>query len=331
MQKRKFFEMIPGVVLTVIVGYCACWIAEFHKGIDSLVVGVVLGIVIGTFVGRRPFFLPGFGLAMKIFISIGIMLYGINLEFHKLAEIPAAFWLQLIVGIIAIFLVALYLGRKLSASGEMSLLIATGTAICGASAIAIAAPIVKAESEDTGISLLTITIFGLFGILIYPLALTFFALSDTQYAFLCATTLPQTGFVKIASLALGESCLKLAISIKVARTAMIIPVIGFLCWYMNRRTNLIEGERKKFFLYQVPWFVWIFVLVGILVSLSPAFAPLTKTLKPWAGIFLTMALTSIGLTVDLKQMYNFGVAPLIAGLACWLVAIGVFILGNLIF
>ncbi|MFH1612222.1 MAG: putative sulfate exporter family transporter [bacterium] len=115
--------------------------------------------------------------------------------------------------------------------------------------------------------------------------------------------------------------------LKVVRTFLIIPVIGFLCWYIGKK----EGIKRKPILYQIPWFMWVFVLVGLLASFVPTFGPLAKTLKPWAGIFFTMVLTSIGLKVDFKRMLNVGISPLIIGLACWIAVIGVFILGKFIF
>lgn len=331
-------KKLAGFILAIVVGLFAWWIAGFHKALDALVVGIVLGMVIRTFLGERAYLLPGLEFAPKFFIPLGIILYGVNLKFHKLIVVPGIFWLQLIIGMVVIFLVAVYLGRKLGIRDQLSLLIATGTSICGASAIALATPLVKADSEETGASLITITIFGLIGMFLYPLAITYFELSKTGYALLCATTLHQTGLVKTAAFAMGKDCLYLALSIKMARTALIIPIIGFLCWYTGRKTTEGSPERErreekkeKFFLFRIPWFLWVFVLVGFLVSFIPTLAPLAKTLKPWAGFFWTFALTSIGLTVDLKRMLNVGGVPLIVGLATWLTAIGVFILGNAIF
>ncbi|MFH1830224.1 MAG: putative sulfate exporter family transporter [Pseudomonadota bacterium] len=312
----------PGLSLALLLGLIAYWLASFHEATDALVVGIIFGMVVRTIMGDRPRFLPGLNLAPKLFIPLGVIFYGINLKFDKLTQISGMFWLQLLIGIVAIFLVAIFLGRLFRIRDQNSFLIATGTAICGASAIAIATPVVGADSEDAGASLITITVFGLFGMLLYPLALTYFSLTKTEYVVLCATTLHMTGIVKTAAAVLGQSCLKLALSIKMARTAMIIPIIGFLCWYFGRR----EGIKKKAVFLRIPWFMWVFVAVGLLTSFVTTLEPLVKTLRPWAGICFAIALTSIGLTVDLRKMLNVGGAPLLVGFACWLSAIGVFLL-----
>lgn len=311
-----------GLILAIAVGLVAYWAASYDEAIDSLVAGLLLGMVIRTVMGDRRLFLPGLELAPKIFIPLGVISYGINLKFNRFMEIPAIFWLQLIVSIIAVFVIAIYLGRLLRVSDKNALLIATGTAICGASAIAITTPVVGADSEDASSSLIVITIFGLIGLLIYPLAITYFSFGTTKYAVLCATTLHMTGLVKAAAIALGEGCLRLALSIKMARTALIIPIIGFLYWFCGRG----RGIRKKNIFIRIPWFMWAFVLVGLLTSFVPALGPVLSSLKPWAGIFFTMALTSVGLSVDFRRMLDVGGAPLIVGMFCWLITIGIFML-----
>ena len=311
-----------GLVLAIALGLLAWWLAGMHEAMDALVVGIILGMVMRTIIGDRAGVLPGLALAPRIFIPLGVVFYGINLRFNKLAEVPGVLWLQLLVGTVAIFAIAMILGKRLRMRESNSLLIAIGTAICGASAIAIATPVVDADSEDAGASLITITIFGLFGLLLYPLALTFFPLTETAYAALCATTLHMTGLVKSAAMAMGDGCLRLAISIKMARTAMIIPIIGFLCWHPWRGKAGARGPIMR----RIPWFMWAFVAVGLAMSFLPGAAQLIGVLKPWAGIFFTIALTSIGLTVDLKKMINVGGAPLIVGLACWIAAIGIYLI-----
>lgn len=315
-------EARAGFILAILLGFSVYWLTQFEKALSPLVTGIILGMVVRTFMGDKPSILPGIDLAPKFFIPLGIILYGINLKFYRLTEISGVSWIMLITQIIVIFLIAIYLGRKLNLKDETSLLIATGTAICGASAIAIVTPLVRAKSEDAGASLIAITAFGLIGLLIYPLTITYAGLLSTDYAILCATTLHMTGLVKIAASYLGQSCLNLALSIKLARTTMIIPIIGFIILFFRKKR---ETEIKSVF-FSIPWFMWAFILMGFLTSFVPQFETFGEILKPWATIFFTIALTSIGLTVDLKKLLNVGGVPLIIGLICWMAGIAIFII-----
>jgi uncharacterized membrane protein YadS len=132
----------------------------------------------------------------------------------------------------------------------------------------------------------------------------------------------MTGFVKIAAGVLGDSCVNLALSIKMARTAMIIPIIGFLCWH----NAVKDGTEKKFILSYIPWFLWAFILMGFLTSFLPVLAPVIAPLKLCAEIIFTIALTSIGLNVDFKNVLDIGGGALITGLITWLSLVCVFVL-----
>ena len=77
-------------------------------------------------------------------------------------------------------------------------LIATGSAICGASAIVVVSPSIDAEPEETSTSLLVITGVGLLAMMVYPILRSMFNLSDEMYALLSGATLHQTGLVRAA-------------------------------------------------------------------------------------------------------------------------------------
>ncbi|MEW6087191.1 MAG: putative sulfate exporter family transporter [bacterium] len=322
MRKEDFLEKWIGFILIIIIGSIAYKVAKLNKALDPLVLGIVFGMLVRTVFSTKTNLFIDLKYSYKIFIPVGIILYGVNLQFHRLSHVPVVAWFELIMGIVIVFFVSIYLGRKLSLKKELSFLIGIGTAICGASAIAIASPVVNAESEETGVSLVTITIWGMIGVLVYPVFLTFLNIPKVEYAFLCATTLHMTGFVKIAAGALGDSCVNLALSIKMARTAMIIPIIWFLCWH-----NAMEkGTGEKNILFYVPWFLWVFILMGLLTSFLPVLTPAIKPLKLCAEIIFTIALTSIGLNVDLRNILDIGGGALITGLITWLSLICVFVL-----
>lgn len=318
---------LPGLIIVVVIGLVAYYLSQFYIIFDSLVVGLLLGMIIRLILGASPRFLPGLEAAPYLFIPLGIVLYGANLNLHKLSVVTPLAWLQLIVSAITIFWLASFLEQWLKIGGKTSILTAVGTAICGASAIIMASPIVKAKKEDTGKALLVITIWGLIGVFLYPFIQKLLAMPENAYALFTATTLPQTGFVKMAALFLGKSVETLALSIKVARTALIIPVLIIFAVIFRKEGEDGEPAITELKTKVIYWALAGFILLGLLFSFIPELIPYAKTIQPWSAILWTLALTSIGLTIELKSLLKELFRPLILGILIWLVAIAIFMFG----
>lgn len=312
---------LAGFALAIVLATIAWYVTGLHKAFDSLVLGIIFGIIVRTILGERPLFLKGFELAPRFFIPLGMVIYGINLDFTKLVLISHFAWFQLIGQILIIFVLAIILGRLFKLGDKLPLLLATGTGICGASAIVIAHSVLKPEREETSTSLITITILGIFGLFIYPLTLNCF--SKEGYAIFCATTLHMTGLVKMAAGALDKSCIDSAMLIKMGRTSTLIPIIAFLIWFSK--------EKGKPVFFRVPWFVYGFFIMGLASSYLVFLKGYIPILKSISGFLWTIALTSIGLTCDFKRIIDVGGMPIVLGLILWIASILIFLLANSIF
>src|SRR5260370_10667946 len=155
-------EGLVGLVLAVALRVGASLIAKEINGLDPLVAAVVLGMLASVAMNAREkvYFkvLPGIILAQSIFIPIGIALYGKNLELKVMLNSSPWLFLQ-VVGITALtFVFMFWLGKLFGFNERMRYLLGFGSAICGASAIAIASPILESEPNDTATGLVDNTI-----------------------------------------------------------------------------------------------------------------------------------------------------------------------------
>ncbi len=324
-MKNKILRFLPGLILSVIIGSAAYYLSQFHILLDPLVSGILLGILIRLIIGARPMFSPGLELAPRLIIPVGIVLYGVNLEFQKLSKVMPMAWLQMLVGIVIIFWLADFLGRLFKVSEKTGVLTAIGTAICGASAVMMASPAIKAEKEDASKAILVVVFWGIIGAFLYPFVQKFLAMPEDIYALFAATTLHTTGAVKTAVFFLGKNVEAFALSIKLARTALIIPILAVLTFiFRKEQQRQSEENRSPFLIY---WALAGFVITGIFFSFVPELTGYVKTLKPYSAIFWTLAMASIGLTIDIKGLLKDLFRPLILGLLVWLGAIAVFMLG----
>ncbi|MFA4890601.1 MAG: putative sulfate exporter family transporter [Candidatus Paceibacterota bacterium] len=329
----NMLKKLPGLILIVITAVTAYYLSNYYPLIDSLVAGIILGMVIRLIIGSSPFFLSGTEFFPSLLIPIGLVLYGVNLKFQKVLEVASLtwiVWLQLFVGISVVFWLAGILGRRLKISQGTSILTAVGTAICGASAIIMVAPIIRAKKDDIGRALLTITLFGLIGVFLYPFIQKFFGMPKDIYALFTSTTLSQTGFVKMAASYLGTACKDLALSLKLIRTILIVPVLIILSIIFSKKEDepIAQDEqdeiKKPFLIY---WALAGFITVGLLFSFVPVLAPYAKTIQPYSVFIWTMALVSIGLMIDVRILFKEFPRAAFLGLILWLVAIAVFMFG----
>lgn len=324
---------IFGLISAIVVGVAAFYLSKSYPLFDSLVLGLLLGILTRLFFDIFHFPISGTESVSRFLVFTGLVLYGVNLKLDKLAEISVVTWLQVIVGIIVVFWLAIIAGKRLKICAKGSVLTAVGTAICGASAIIMSAFVIKAEKKDIGRALLAITVWGLMGVVLYPYIQKLLAMSADSYAVFTATTLSQTGFVKMAALYLGKSVESAALSIKVIRTALIIPILFILAiWFKEEKTALpaVNGNGEK-----ESSFKWLylalagFVLAGISFSFLPVLFPYAKTITSLGiGVILwTIAMASIGLGIEIKSFLAGFSRFLVLGLLLWLALIVVFMFG----
>lgn len=325
MNKNKLFNLM----LVVAIGLSAYFLSQLYILLDPLVIGILLGMAVRLIISFIPRLSTGLEISPRPFIFLGIILYGINLKFHKLLTIMPLAWLQLIVSMVVIFWLAGFLGKLLKINEKTSILTAVGTAICGASAIVMATPTIKAEKEDTGKALIAITLWGLIGVFLSPIIQKLLAMSEGAYALFVATTLPQTGMVKMAALFLGKNVEALALSIKVARTALIIPVLIILAILFREKeeNQPLNSEKNGWNFPSIFWALAGFVLVGLLFSFFPILNPYAEIIKPYSTIVWTLAMAGIGLTIEIKSLIKGISRPLILGLFIWLAGIAIFMLG----
>ncbi len=311
-------EILPGLGLAVVIAGASQFLSRFHPTIDPLMMALLTGIIISNLIGVSSAVKPGIGFSREFLIPLGIILYGTQMDLlpvrlHGTGHIVHII-LMVSLGLAAIY----YLGRVLGIAWKTALLLAAGSAICGASAIIVLAPVIEAEKEETSVSLIVITVIGLLGVMFYPLVQEALSIPDEHYAFLCGSTLFQMGQVRATASQLGEHALALAVPVKLLRVAMLLPVsITFA---------LIAGKERNAWV-PIPWFIVGFFITAIAVNVSPELAMNRTVIAPVATFFFASALAGIGLSIDLESIINAGPRPFIVVFAGLFILIALFAAG----
>ncbi len=325
------------IILSIFIGFIAYALKIVVKSgfFDPLLVSLIIGIIGGTLLNDGEEKRPRALLASRIFIPIGTIFYAMkNLNFVKIGTINPTVIILLIIVVLTYYGVILLLGKWLKAKRKIIYLTATGSAICGASAIAITAPAVDAEPDDIAISLLSVSLTAFFGLsILLPFVAVLFGLTGKEYSILSGGVLQLTGFVEIATghiphlvtnLSVKELT-SLGLSVKAIRYLGLLIAIPLFASLL----------RKKFY---IPWFMWFFVGAGLLGTELYLNNHIfyTKTLlpiiSPIYSISWSVAMAAIGFNADAKQLFSHdGTKSLLMSFGGFFVAITVFLIGMQFF
>jgi len=299
---------VKGIFLSIILGILAHFVAEYTSFINGILLGLFIGIFLGNLIKINDDFQPGisFSASKMLELSIVFLAFGINY-----AHISVLGWkLFFVVGsvVFLLLLITIFLSKKFNCPSSVGWLVGFGTAICGSSAIAALAPVIPKEKEDVGVAMAVVNFYGTLGMIILRFVFLGFQFSTLESSYLIGGSLHSVGNVAGAAFGLSKEIGENALTIKLARVALLSPGLLFFNFLVNRKNN----QNWKDYL-QLPWYLWVFVLITILVSwvqLPSDFLGLTQTL---GKIVLTIGMVAIGLKMKFATMFSTGKRGLMFG------------------
>ncbi|MDH4231523.1 MAG: putative sulfate exporter family transporter [Nitrospirota bacterium] len=301
-------EYLPGILFSLIIAFFSFYLSTVHASFDALVISIIGGMFIGNLIADGEMFHKGIEAAIKIFMPVGIALYGTQLF---IAELHLGMFLSIFAVFSGLFLLVLIISRLFGLDRNLAVLLAAGLSVCGASAIAVISPLIGAKKEDTSISILSVMMLGLAGMLFYPLIFDMFALTLDEFNFFAGTTLPMLGQVKVAATAVSPACLSSAVQIKLIRISFLVFVITL--------SIFLSGKKEK--KVKAPWFILVFIFLVVFCNTTDFLKPLIGSLGKISSFFLSAGLAAIGFSVDFDAIVKKGLAPLAVICSSWLITL----------
>jgi uncharacterized integral membrane protein (TIGR00698 family) len=166
------------------------------------------------------------GSVTKRLLRVGIVLLGFSVSFASIAALGVRLIAVVAVSLLGTLLFTTWLGRRLGLSGPRSLLIGTGFAICGASAIAAMEETARADEEDVTASIAMVTLFGTLAMVVLPLLQGPLGLSDLQFGIWAGASVHEVGQVVATASPAGAAVVATAVIVKLTRVVMLAPVVA---------------------------------------------------------------------------------------------------------
>ena len=274
----------------------------------SAFISLLLGVVFAySFNLSEQFITKSIGSKL---IQLGIILLAFSIPLYDAYELTRTFLPSISVFVILIFILGLLLGRFLKVDKNQTILIASGTAICGATAIAAIAPILKAKPKIIIASISLVFLLNAFGLIAFPLLATYLNMSQDFFGAWAALAIHDTASVVGAAMTYGQDSVEMATTIKLTRTLWLIPLMVVLSISYNKKTML-----------KLPIFVFIFICTLILSNYLVLTDTVDNLIKAISSICLFTGLFCIGTSIDKESIKIFDKKLITLAISLWMIAI----------
>ena len=280
----------------------------------SLVIGqAAISLILGIFFSaiNEKFSLSAPKINGTNFLKAGIIFLGGTISLDSVSEITVDYLPLVSIYVLFIFLIGFVIGKLLKVPKNHLILLVAGTAICGGTAMAALAPIIKSKAGELVSSISLIFLLNLIAIVIFPYLGQFLGMTESEFGIFAALTIHDTASVIGASSIYGEESVVYASVIKLGRTLWIFPTVILFSLYFRSQ----EAE------YELPYFILFFlgfVLLGSFIDLNQDAQFL---LKKMSNTLFLLGLFFIGLKFDLKTLRDLSIRPIIFALILWSIII----------
>lgn len=308
-----------GVALSCGIAVVAEGLARYAPLIGAPILAIALGVLLANLTGRLH-------MARRLRIKEisswalrgGIVLLGFTLDLHDVLRTGGNSLALLAVTMAAGLGFAFIVGRWLGTDWRVRALIGVGTTICGASAIAALAPVIRARGEEVGYSIAVIFFFNMLAVLLFPPIGHLIGLSDNGFGLWAGTAVNDTSAVVAAGFAYSHAAGTYATIVKLTRTTLIIPItfaFGLLMPWLTSEPSERETGLGSRLLGSIPWFIGLFAIASLLNSAG--IVGHQAQIQDFARFVLVIALAAVGLQGHWRAFAGAGVRPLLLGLGTW--------------
>lgn len=306
---------LGGITFTFFIAFLGFLLAKVpgFSLVGQMASAIIIAVAYRQLFGYPESLKAGINFSSKILLRAAIVLYGLKLNIHTVLEDGLGLLVRDAGIIVVAILLTVWLAKKLKANPTISLLLGVGTGVCGAAAIAAVAPIIKAEDDDTAISVGIIALMGtIFGIM-YTILRPILPLTPAEYGAWTGMSLHEIAHVVLAGAPGGQEALGIALLAKLGRVFLLVPLCFVLMYWMKRKAGTeVEGTKVGFPIFLLGFIAMSLIgtyVVGTVVVVPDGVMDAVGSGTTW---LLTAAMVGLGLNVSLQDVRRKALKPLIA-------------------
>ena len=284
---------LPGLGAAFGVALLARAASDVVPGVSSLLLAVLAGMIASNVGLIAPVLEDGLKIAAKRLMRIGVVLLGVRLSFDQLVDLGVGPLLVVATTVAATFFCTQWLGRRLGMSRDLSLLLATGYSICGASAIAAVEGTTDADEDEVAAAIGLVTLFGTLSMIALPVVAGLLSLDDSTAGSWIGAATHDVAQVVAGASTIGSAAVTTAVVVKLARVVMLAPLVAGVSMH-RRRTSPASNDTTSARPPIMPLFVVGFLAAIALRSTGVLSDDVVGHVKTIEGIVLATAMVGLG-------------------------------------
>lgn len=236
---------LAGLLGAVLIASGAFGLSLLLPVLSPLLLAILLGVTLRNTGLIPPWADPGLGYASRTILRLGVVLLGLRLSIPQMIDLGPGPIVVIVGTVVGAYLVTLFAGSIVRAGHATTVLTATGTAICGAAAVAGVAAVVRpGKREDvedaaaTAIAL--VTLFGTLGMFAFPPLANVLGLSPEATGVWLGAAIHEVGQVVGAAGMAGVT--DVATVTKLGRVVLLAPLVAIVGVIEARRVARSEEE-----------------------------------------------------------------------------------------
>jgi len=318
--------VLPGILAAVAVAALCLAVTAVLPAFPVLLAAIGAGLAARVLHLVRPALEPGLAWTSRHVLRAGVVLLGLQISAAEVLSLGAAELAVLGVTVAATFCATRWLGPRLGVGRGLSLLVATGSSICGAAAVAAMSPVADADEDDVATAVAMVTLYGSIAILVVPLIAAAAGLDDRTTGLWAGMSVHEVAQVVAAASAVSAAALAVAVVAKLARVVLLAPLVAVVGLRRRRRGAAQSGARPPV----APLFVVGFLLAVAVRSSGLAPDAVTSMARVATTLALGAAMVALGSQVHVGRLVRGGGRALALGAVATAVAMSVSLGGLLL-
>jgi len=308
-----------------------------HLGLSALTLAILFGMAVGHLPGHQRWLTPGaIQFARHTLLRAGVVLYGARLTLAQIHDLGASGVAIPLLVLAATMLAGTWIGtRWFGLARSQAVLVAAGSAVCGAAAVLAVAPAVKASPRETAVAIASVVLFGTVGIFLYPWLFTLaahagMAVAPEHFGVYIGSTLHEVAQVIAAARPLGDDATNAAVVSKMVRVLALAPLLVVLACTTPAEGDASnvgarEGKLRKAAGHAwkaMPWFAVGLLVVTLLNSAGAIPAAWHAPIDAVDTAMLACAMFAIGTQTHVPMLLKSGMRPLLCAAVLWVGLVG---------